>query len=470
MIIIKNKLSILPYDTLIIIIRHTCYKSLLNLICINKYFYNLYDELNRHRKENMLECASILINNGFKIYGKFCRDLLNDICPQNINLFCYITNNNKNNINSKINSNRNTQYLSLPNNLKKYIKMIENNKLHNDRELCKLTKCYFIDIFKNKMIISNVVILKKHKLLTIVVIIYFKETYIELHLDFPDIIDIYNDFWCNSLVLSSIKNCNNNITKKDILNVFNDKKYTSNVSLEGLIENENFTLKKIIKSVKEKIAIPINECIYLNNDKKYMCDNCTNKYIHNKLICSNYICSNYICNNSICNNCALLLKNINENENKYHDKNHKNNNNINKNNINKNIIILIENNYNIKNNCNMNLNICNSNYFEKKYICEHINHCKCENIHCYKCENKYYCKCENIHCYKCENKYYCKCENIHCYKCENKYYCKCENNFNNNIYKFQKNFLNMELQGFKILINRKHVNYKQIKWLNKKNV
>lgn len=264
----KIKIYNLPYDILMIVIKYTCYRSMLNLICTNNFFYNIYSELNKYKKENMLECASILINNGFKVYGKFCRDLLNDTCPKTINLFCFIANSNKNELCSKINQNKYDNYLSLPNNLKKYIKRIENNRMCNNKDINKITISYFVDIFKNNISISDVVILKNS--CSIFVVIYFKETYIELQIDFPNIVDINYDFWCNSLVLSLIKKNNNNITKKDILNALNYGKYSTKVNLTQLIEDENFQLRDIIKSIKEKIAVPINQNIHLKQENNCM--------------------------------------------------------------------------------------------------------------------------------------------------------------------------------------------------------
>lgn len=286
----KIRIYNLPYDVLMIVVKYTCYKSLLNFTCTNKFFHMMYCYLNEHKKENMLECASILIGNGFKIYGKFCRDLLNDTCPKTINLFCSIINDNKNDLCLKINQNKYDNCVSLPNNLKKYIKKIENNRIYNSKNVYEITKSYFFDIFKNKILISDIIILKKSY--SVFVVVYFKETYIELQIDFPNIVDINYDFWCNSLVLSSIKNHNNNITKKDVLNALNYNKLSTKIYLAPLIEDENFQLKEIINSIKQKIAVPINQNIHLTHDTCTTIQRKTS-YFENKINEKKYRCENY---------------------------------------------------------------------------------------------------------------------------------------------------------------------------------
>ena len=378
---IKFEMNMLPYDIIMIIIKYTCYRTILNLACVNKKFNNLYEELNKFKKNNMLECASILINNGFKIYGEFCRDLLNNICPKNIDLFCL------HNSYSNINTYSNNKF-SFINNINKYIKNIENENLYNDKKaLCKKINSYFMDIFKNKILISDIIIIGKYELCSIVVIIYFKETYIELHLNFPDINDFMYDFWCNTMILSSIDN-HNNITKNDILNVFDKNKNTNKILLSELIENENFPLKKIIKLIKEKSAVPINK----NIDLKYK--NINLKY-------GNGFTNNIIEKNNSKN--YNIITNINKNLSIYHNDNDNN----------KNIDLKYKN----INNCNCIYSKIKSN-ISKKYT-------------------------DSI---------------------------KCENDFDNNIYIFQKKFLKTELSGFRILINNKYINYKQIEWLNKNNI
>lgn len=405
----KFVINMLPYDILMILIKFTCYRSILNLICVNKFFYNLYDELNKFKKDNMLDCASILITNGFKIYGGFCRDLINDVCPKKIDLFCSIKDNNCcSKIHNEYCSNNNNKF-PFSNNVNKYIKNIKNIKVKNDdKALYKTTKSYFTDIFKNKISISDIIILKKYNsFFSIVVIIYFRETYIELHINFPDINDLVYDFWCNILVLSSpsINNKYNEITKKDILNVFRENKYTNKLLLGELIGNEKISLKNIIQSIKEKIAIPINKNMNFNfnNDSKYACNNinCQKNKITEKNYCNKYV-EGFAQNNSIVKNNIMTF--INK-QSIYQNNNSKNNV------------------YNI-NNCNCNY-ICFKKKFEisKKYICENQNKC-----------HKY------------------------------------ENNPNYYIYIFQKNFLKTELSGFKILMDCTYVNYKQIEWFNKNNI
>ena len=453
----KFRINMLPYDILMIIIKFSCYRSNLNLICTNKYFYNLYDEMNKNKKDNMLKCASILITNRFQIYGGFCRDLFNDVCPKKIDLFCFIKDNN---FNSKTHneyfSNDNNKF-PFSNNMNKYIKNIINKKTQNDeKEIYKTTYIYFLNIFKNKISIHDIIILKKNKsLYSIVVIIYFNETFIELHLNFSDTNDLIFDFWCNTLILSSFNNKYNDITKKDILNVFGENKYdvitekdilnvfkenkyTNKIYLSELVKDEKFPLKNIINSIKAKIAIPINKNTYLKYNN-CMCDKCLhenvnqkNNFVENniiKLIKKQYLYQNN--NKNICNKCIYnicLHDNINQ---KYNF-------------VENNIIKLIEkqhihqnNNKNIYNKYN-----CNCIYLKKKI----------ENSHKNICGNLIYHKCKN---YLSDNIY-------------SKYNIYDNIDDDDNIFIFQKNFLKTELSGFKIFIDYKYVNYKQIEWSSRR--
>lgn len=398
----KFKIHILPHNILMILFGFTSYKSILNLICVNKYIYNSYNELNKSKKDVMMECAAILINNNLKIYGGFCRDLFNDICPKKIDIFCILKNNDfylENYLNY-------SNHIIAPYDIIIYIKNVKKNKIqYNDDVLCKMTNKYFLEIFENKILIHDIIVIKKNNSYSsVIVVIYFKKIYVELHLNFPDINDLIYDFWCNTLYIH--RECGlKKITEKDILGALKKERSIYEIYINTLLENKDFPLENIFQSIKDKIAIPIKN-VYL----KYVGDHYGKnvEYLIKKNSFSHTI-SFEKCRHLDFNENAIFPKDP----------------------FNTIIIKLIEKQYSCKknnNDSNKNINI----------VCK-TNDCSCVRF-------------SNL--LKIPKKHICK--NYSCY------YCK--NHLNNNFRIFQKNLLETELSGFNILIDRGFVNYKQIRW------
>ena len=412
----KFKIHVLPCNILMILFRFASYKSILNLICVNKHFYNSYNELNKSKKDVIMECAAILINNNIRIYGEFCRDLFNDIYPKKIDIFCFVKNKDfylENHLNYS------DGYTPLDD-IIMYIR-----KPHNNNVLCEMINEYFLEIFKNNISIHDIIVIKKNNSFSsvkisgssvyktypyvIVVVIYFRKTYVELHLNFPDINDLIYDFWCNTLYMYNKhyhwSSGSSNITGEDILNVFKKKNYENNICIDTLIKNEDFPLKNIFQSIKNKIAIPIKN-VYL----KYVGDHYGKnvEYLIEKNIFS-HIISFEICKHLDIDGNVIYPKDILES-----------------------IVIKL---------------------IKKQYPCKKNNNDNGKNINIV-CKTTY-CGCVRFsNLLEIPKKHVCK--NYSCYMCKD--------HLNNNFRIFQKNFLKTKLSGFNILIDRGFVNYKQIRW------